>query len=52
MVKAGFTELVIFSDMHDPTNTKDFVCELCGNAYARSTGLKQHMLSQHSEQVS
>jgi hypothetical protein len=46
------TELVIFSDMHDPTNTKDFVCELCGNAYARSTGLKQHMLSQHSEQVS
>jgi hypothetical protein len=27
------------------------VCELCGNAYARSAGLKQHIISQHSEQV-
>jgi len=31
--------------------SKDYICELCGNVYARSTGLKQHMMSQHSEQV-
>lgn len=41
----------LFSDMHDPANNKEFVCELCGNFYARATGLKQHMMSQHSDQV-
>ena len=46
--------LIIFisflAEMHNPQKVKTFICELCGNAYSRTTGLKQHMISRHSTQ--
>ena len=39
-----------FAEMHNPLFVKQFICELCGNAYSRTTGLKQHMVSVHSTQ--
>ena len=36
--------------MHNPDGKrKSWVCEHCGNTYQKSTGLKQHMVSAHSD---
>ena len=37
--------------MHAPdgNNPKPWVCDICGNTYQKSTGLKQHLASAHSD---
>ena len=37
-------------EMHNPDYEKPYVCEICGNSYQRTTGLKQHVMSAHSSQ--
>lgn len=37
-------------DNHGGEKPRDVVCEICGKRYRRETGLRQHMVSAHSDQ--